>query len=156
MEAAQVAALAIRAAKGRVWRKPMQFALEQMGRGLGSYIESVRELGKTRRREARTVLAMIRIYCRAVHGGGEPCQACQGLAAYALRRLTCCPFGEEKPTCANCPIHCYRPQPREAMRQVMRFAGPRMFWRHPLLAIFHLIHGRKPAPPLRQKRPHAA
>jgi hypothetical protein len=29
----------------------------------------------------------------------------------------------------------------------MRYAGPRMTWRHPLLTLFHLLKGRKPAPP---------
>jgi hypothetical protein len=33
------------------------------------------------------------------------------------------------------------------MRTVMRYAGPRMLWRHPLLAVAHLIDGRRPAPP---------
>ena len=29
------------------------------------------------------------------------------------------------------------------MREVMRFAGPRMLWRHPYLAIRHLIDEKK-------------
>jgi hypothetical protein len=30
----------------------------------------------------------------------------------------------------------------------MRYAGPRMLWRHPLLALAHLVvDGRRPAPP---------
>jgi hypothetical protein len=33
------------------------------------------------------------------------------------------------------------------MREVMRYAGPRMLWRHPLLAVAHLIDGRRPARP---------
>jgi len=46
-----------------------------------------------------------------------------------------CPFGPDKPTCAKCPIHCYKPQVRERVREVMRFAGPRMLLRHPVLAV---------------------
>jgi len=34
------------------------------------------------------------------------------------------------------------------MREVMRFAGPRMMWRHPYLAIRHLLDERKKAPEL--------
>jgi hypothetical protein len=34
------------------------------------------------------------------------------------------------------------------MREVMRFAGPRMLARHPFLAIMHLIDDRRPAPEL--------
>ncbi len=34
------------------------------------------------------------------------------------------------------------------MREVMRFAGPRMLARHPYLAIRHLLDDRREAPPL--------
>jgi hypothetical protein len=34
------------------------------------------------------------------------------------------------------------------MREVMRFAGPRMMWRHRYLAIRHLLDERKKAPEL--------
>lgn len=104
------------------------------------------EFGRQRRREAKTVWAMIRMYCRAFHGGHVLCEECRDLGEYAWVRLSRCPFGDEKPTCANCPIHCYRPDYREQIREVMRYSGPRMLFHHPLLAIFHLLHGRKPAP----------
>jgi hypothetical protein len=41
---------------------------------------------------------------------------------------------------------------RERVRQVMRFAGPRMLLHHPLLAIAHLLKERRPAPPKPGKR----
>lgn len=94
--------------------------------------------GRRRQREEKTLQAMVRIYCRAHHGGEEICEGCTELLRYAHFRLERCPFGEEKPTCAQCPIHCYKPEPREQVRQVMRFAGPRMLWRHPMLALLHL------------------
>lgn len=100
------------------------------------------------RRERRTVRAMVTLYCRHHHGRHGLCASCEELLAYADRRLDLCPYGSVKPTCANCPIHCYRPDPRQQMRDVMRFAGPRMLTRHPYLAIMHLIEGRRPAPPL--------
>jgi hypothetical protein len=95
-------------------------------------------------RERRTVTAMIRLYCRGRHGsGGELCPSCRELHAYAMARLDCCPFGVEKPTCAKCPIHCYRPEMRERIREVMRYAGPRMLLRHPVLALRHQLDGTK-------------
>ncbi|MBM3889122.1 MAG: nitrous oxide-stimulated promoter family protein [Verrucomicrobia bacterium] len=95
-------------------------------------------------RERRTVLAMIRIYCRDHHGSrGKLCVECDALWNYCQCRLDKCPFGEEKPTCVNCPIHCYQPAPREQIKTVMRYAGPRMMWRHPILAIGHLLDGRR-------------
>jgi hypothetical protein len=101
------------------------------------------------RRERATVRAMIAMYCDHHYGGGgELCDGCSKLAEYADRRLDLCPYGAAKPACTNCPIHCYRPEPREQMREVMRFAGPRMLTRHPWLAILHLLDARtKAAPP---------
>jgi hypothetical protein len=93
------------------------------------------------RREWRTMQAMVEIYCRghdhaAVAGAGL-CAECGGFLDYAARRLEKCPYGPIKPTCAKCPIHCYKPQPREFARQVMRYAGPRMLLRHPWLSLTH-------------------
>jgi len=100
-------------------------------------------------RDAKTVRAMVRIYCEDKHGSthGALCETCAGLADYADHRLACCPFGAEKTTCRECPIHCYRPEPRESMKAVMHYAGPRMLWRHPVLAVRHLILDRKGPPP---------
>lgn len=98
-------------------------------------------------REIRTVQAMIRLYCRANHwSGAHLCPSCESLQAYALDRLARCPFQEGKTTCARCPVHCYRPSQREEIRVVMRYAGPRMLTRHPLLTLFHLLDGRRQEP----------
>jgi hypothetical protein len=84
------------------------------------------------------------MYCRRHHRPrGRLCEDCADLEAYAGRRLDRCPFGAAKPTCADCPVHCYRGAERERMREVMRFAGPRMIWRHPVLALLHLLDGRR-------------
>ena len=104
-------------------------------------------------RERRTIAAMIAIYCRDHHGGRRTCDACAALEAYASERLDRCVYGVEKPTCVNCPIHCYKREKREAVREVMRYAGPRMLLRHPILASWHLLDGRRPAPERRPRRP---
>jgi hypothetical protein len=94
------------------------------------------------RREKRTVEAMIRLHCRGRHGGRrELCGECEELLRYAQARLGGCLFQEGKPTCAQCPVHCYKPAMREKIRGVMRYAGPRMIWRHPLLALGHILDG---------------
>lgn len=101
------------------------------------------------RREWRTLQAMIAISCRGRHGGrrGALCPACAELRSYAEQRLTRCPFAAEKPTCNNCQVHCYRPEMRERVRDIMRFAGPRMLLRHPVYALLHLVvDERRPAP----------
>jgi hypothetical protein len=99
-------------------------------------------------RELRTLRAMIRIYCRDHHGRvADGCHACGALASYAEKRLAACPFGADKPTCSNCVVHCYAPDRREQVKAVMRYTGPRMLLRHPVLAIAHVLDGRRPAPP---------
>ena len=93
-------------------------------------------------REKRTVRALIAIFCRGRHGtAGGLCPECRELLDYALARLDRCPFGAGKPTCAGCPVHCYKPAMREKARSVMRYAGPRMLLRHPILALRHWLDG---------------
>ena len=89
--------------------------------------------------EKNTVGMMIRLYCRRYEGNKELCHDCSQLLSYAEARLDRCKFGNKKPTCKKCPIHCYKPDMREKMRAVMRWAGPRMMLYHPIEAIKHLI-----------------
>ena len=98
-------------------------------------------------REFRTISKMVGIYCRDHHdrSARSLCSECGDFLAYAERRLDKCPYGDDKPTCSNCPIHCYKPVQRELAREIMRYAGPKMMLRHPLLAISHLIDGRRKA-----------
>lgn len=106
-----------------------------------------------RKRELRTIRVMLGMYCRGHHRGNGAllCSDCAALFDYATRRLDRCVFGDAKPTCANCAVHCYSTDKREQIRKVMQWAGPRMLLRHPLLAIFHLLDGRRPAPGLPAK-----
>lgn len=98
-------------------------------------------------REARTVQVMIEMFCHDRHGSQSAlCADCQALSDYAGDRLERCPFQSGKTTCAKCPVHCYRPAMRERIREVMRYAGPRMILRHPILAIWHLLDGRRQEP----------
>jgi hypothetical protein len=103
-------------------------------------------------RECRTIEAMLDIYCLGQHGrsqhtmAGNLCEDCQALREYARQRLDKCPYQEGKTTCAKCPIHCYRPQMRAKIRSVMRYAGPRMLYRHPLMALQHLLDGFRKDP----------
>ncbi|OHB78055.1 MAG: hypothetical protein A2W31_16635 [Planctomycetes bacterium RBG_16_64_10] len=107
-------------------------------------------------RAGKTVAAMIRIYCGGLHDRRSAlCEECAALYAYAIDRLDRCPLKSEKPTCAQCLIHCYKADRREQIRAVMRYAGPRMLWRHPLLAVGQLLDGRRPVPSPPVKRPAA-
>lgn len=105
-------------------------------------------------RELKTIETMVRMYCRGHgHGRGEAplCGECGALFEYAKRRLERCVFGDAKPACANCVVHCYKAEMREQIRVVMRWAGPRMMLRHPVMAIGHMIADRRPVPALPAK-----
>lgn len=95
-------------------------------------------------REKRTVTAMIHLYCQEQHRVQDGlCGECSALQDYAMQRLERCPFQERKTTCAKCAVHCFKPNMREQIRVVMRYAGPRMLWKHPVLAVQHLMDSRR-------------
>jgi len=98
-------------------------------------------------RERLTMAKMVGVYCSGQHDGTKDvlCTECQEFLDYAVVRLQKCPYGDDKPTCANCPVHCYKPAQREQAREIMRYAGPRMLLRHPLLAIAHQLDGLRTA-----------
>lgn len=104
------------------------------------------ELRGRLKREHETLVCMTRIYCARNHESENPdplCPDCRELMSYAERRLERCPYGADKPTCAKCPVHCYKPEPREKARVIMRYAGPRMTWRHPVKSLLHLLDKRR-------------
>ncbi|MCA6915213.1 nitrous oxide-stimulated promoter family protein [Pectobacterium versatile] len=102
-------------------------------------------LGKYRQREIRTVGLMIELY-EKYHPETDDNAQYKDLFNYAIKRLERCQFGEDKPACKHCPIHCYQPARREAIKAIMRWSGPRMLLRHPILAIRHLIDDHRPVP----------
>jgi hypothetical protein len=97
-------------------------------------------------RERLTMSKMVGMYCSSHHAtDGELCEDCSIFLHYAEVRLDKCPYGQEKPTCSNCPVHCYKSQYRAKARQIMRYSGPRMLLRHPILAIAHKLDGLRKA-----------
>jgi len=94
----------------------------------------------SRRLETKTVQEMIKQYCRGRHGSAKNqlCPDCRELFDYAEQRMDRCPYGDLKPVCAKCKIHCYKPEMRKKIKAVMQYAGPRMFWKSPLLSLRYL------------------
>lgn len=90
-------------------------------------------------REKKVVSWMIELYCRKHHNSKTFCDECRKVSEYAQKRLSLCKFGNDKPVCKKCTIHCYSPEMRERIRDVMRFSGPRLIWHHPISAIQHLL-----------------
>lgn len=89
-------------------------------------------------KEKIMVEAMIRVYCQKKEGNTGLCDNCRTLLEYAHQRLDHCPYGNGKGACKHCNTHCYRPAMRARIKEVMRFAGPRMIWLHPWMTLRHL------------------
>lgn len=97
--------------------------------------------------EKEVVTWMIKKYCRGnhklKHNGNVPCEDCKQLIEYAVFRSDKCPFIETKTFCNNCKVHCYKPEMRAKIKEVMRYSGPRMLFSHPVMAISHVILSRR-------------
>lgn len=110
-------------------------------------IKKSQQVEDKREKEKQIVDLMIHLYCRKKHKTVEKhhglCEECEKLRDYAAMRVDKCPFMETKTFCSNCRVHCYKPQMREEIRNVMRFAGPRMLFYHPIMAIRHVITSAK-------------
>ena len=139
-------------------------------------------LKRKREREQEIVSQMITLYCKGNHSARRPaplrgrggemqqvregvaprgrgsgerrdlCPECAELEAYARARSERCPFMEEKTFCSNCTVHCYRPEMRERIRTVMRYAGPRMLFHHPAMAMRHMIESQRERRRVRSSR----
>lgn len=90
--------------------------------------------------EKKTIKLMIKIYCKNNHDSEEElCQQCEKLLNYAFKRLDFCKFGNNKGICGKCKIHCYKPDMREKIKEVMKFSAPRLLFYNPLMVIKHFI-----------------
>lgn len=110
-----------------------------------------KDISTKREREKAVVSEMVVLYCRKQHGRKNGlCPECEALAAYAGQRSDKCPFMETKTFCSNCKVHCYKHanpeigiEMRGKIRAVMRFSGPRMIFRHPVMAVRHVLEVKK-------------
>jgi hypothetical protein len=93
-----------------------------------------------------------------VYGKTPPvvCEECAELLAYAEKRRAFCPQdkpGHPKPFCSHCETHCYKPEMRQLMRDVMRYAGPRsMLHGHAVDGVRHMLEVRKHAAAMRREK----
>jgi len=98
-------------------------------------------------REQRTVTALIRIHCHGRHHAGpELCAGCTDLQRYVAERMARCVLHDAKPTCATCKARCFAPPQQVRFRAILRYAGPQLFWRQPLLALWHHFDTRHTPP----------
>ncbi len=90
--------------------------------------------------EIETIELMLELYCGGNHGTRSGlCEDCRELLDYTRARVEACPQLDNKPTCKECTVHCFAKSRREKIRQVMRYAGPRMVVYHPVRAVRHWL-----------------
>ncbi|KXY28647.1 hypothetical protein AT268_15330 [Bacillus cereus] len=103
-------------------------------------------------REEKTISIMIDMYCKNEHKQDTICEKCQKLKDYAYFRLSKSPFQEKKPACQNCKIHCYKPDMKSLVKEVMKRSGPRMILKHPYLTLMHAVDTMKNPPSLPNRK----
>ena len=100
-------------------------------------------LGSKKDKDIRVLANFISIFCRENHRmeakntfhvkddklchtlGNKKlplCPGCSELLNHSIAKLLLCPY-DPKPMCKKCPTHCYAPDYRERIREVMRFSG---------------------------------
>ncbi len=62
---------------------------------------------------------------RCIGSDAVLCAECAALLKYAASKRITCPY-DPKPSCKKCATHCYRPDYRQRIREVMRFSGIRL------------------------------
>lgn len=64
------------------------------------------------------------------------CEECEAFLLYAFERRLRCPL-EDKPACKHCPVHCYKPEHREKVKEIMKFSGQHLIKRGRLDLLWH-------------------
>lgn len=95
--------------------------------------------------EFKTLVIMTTLYCKKYHSV-TLCPTCHDFIKHAQIKLDRCVYGQNKPACKACPIHCYKPQMRQQAKVIMQYAGPRMLLTHPILTLKHILKAKKEFP----------
>lgn len=97
-------------------------------------------VNEKKQKELDIVKKMIEIYCKVNHHSeGELCDECQEMLDYSKQRIERCPFTETKTFCASCKVHCYKPDMKAKIKEVMKFSGPRLIFFYPGEVFLHVI-----------------
>lgn len=95
-------------------------------------------------RAKNTIQLMISTYCELKRHSPDShlCHDCEELLNYALSKLDKCPKGEKRKGCRRCEIHCYSPEMRQRIREVMRYMGPRWIFILPYIKLRNFWRAR--------------
>ena len=117
--------------------------------------KTLTSLNKKERKDLRLLISFTAVYCRHHHdaptegvdvgsapdeplvaGTHQVCADCRAFLSYAVARRIACPL-DPKPVCKHCPVHCYKPDYRQRVREVMRFSGKHLLLRGRLDLLWH-------------------
>ena len=98
-------------------------------------------------RDRRTLAAIGSIYCKGNHPSAQRdetgmCPECRAVIEATAQRAEACPFGHEG-NCQDCSVRCQRGEAQVRIKQIMRYAAPRMAFRHPLMTLEYLRKKRR-------------
>jgi hypothetical protein len=89
--------------------------------------------------EKKVFRDMVVLYCKKNHTVNSPCEECKKIIDYGFKKIEICPYGESKPFCSKCSIHCYEKNMQKKVKEIMRYSGPRIIFYHPIASLKHLI-----------------
>lgn len=94
-------------------------------------------------RDLRTLQAMGSIYCGAHHAGVSKdaaglCEECAATIKFTHDRASACPY-DHRGNCKDCAIKCNRGDQKERIKAIMRYAAPRMLFKHPLMTLEYVV-----------------
>lgn len=97
---------------------------------------------KQEEKDRATLNAIARIYCDAHHGEAPKdsdglCSSCCAAVESTMDRVSVCPFGHAG-NCEDCSVKCQRGGDQKRIKEIMKYAAPRMFLRHPLMSLEYL------------------
>ena len=101
--------------------------------------EILNNTDKQREMEKESFRLMTEIYCHGKHHSrkGELCPECCEFLEFAREKTDRCPFMETGTSCSKCKNHCYSGKWENYVKDIMRYAGPRMLLLHPEYSLLH-------------------
>jgi Nitrous oxide-stimulated promoter len=109
--------------------------LDRKANAVGTNVEVIKSNEED---EKITIQMMIELYCRNNHRNTiYLCDDCSKLLSNATTLINNCPYSP-KPACGACKNNCFSVEHKKRMKQVMKYSGPKMLFRHPILTIKHI------------------
>jgi Nitrous oxide-stimulated promoter len=108
-------------------------------------------LTKLQQKDVRVIGRFVEVFCTGKHGSVlrsefklpeglgsiNLCVECAGFTDYAIARRLKCPLQSENPVCKHCTIHCYSPEQRKRMQEIMAYSGRKLIMKGRLDYLWH-------------------